>query len=687
MSFEKDALYRLGDWQIFPDRNEIERKGEAVRVEPMSMRLLMLLLGNGERTTTRDQIVERLWNGRVVSDDAITKQISKLRAYLGDDPRNPVFIRTVPKVGVRLLLAPKRVTVCATTDMPVAVAATGSPVRWTALASLVAAVAALVVGYAMWNRGGLTPVPLVITERPLTSAPGLEFDPALSPDGRWLAFVASSAQGPDTALFVRPVDDDRSRRLTSKGTNPRTPAWSRGGRIAYVLVGKQSSTVMAGIPSGALRPVVARPATLGLVWLGDDRIILAAQPEFGAPFRLELIDLGTGHSTVLTTPPSGAIGDRLPAVSPDGRHVYFVRTQTVGVEHVLSTDIRSATTTPVIVERAHIVGLATTAGGRLLIATDRGRGQIGLWQFTVADRSWRQLLPSVSGGPSASADGGRIVFSRAQLELALWRQPLSGAPAQPVTQTTLADHLPVAARDGTLAFVSNRSGSLEIWRLAPDVEGPSQVTHFGGADVQDPSWSPDGRSIAVAAASDNNFDIYLVDAQSGIARRIQRTAENERHPFFSLDGHMLFFARSNGPRFDLWCRDLATGREHRVTDDALRALPSGEGQVLYFGKLLRPGLFRIPVSGRGAVEQIADGPVWGDMRDWTVAQGQVWWIKRKAGQPMLMSFDPASSRSSERMILSGLAQGSGLAISEGGAIYSRQIEAEADIIMLELRAP
>ena len=95
--------FRLGELTVYPDRNTITGPDGARRIEPMSMRLLLLLAQASPRTVSRDEIVEGLWEGRVVSDDAVTKQISKLRAALGDDPRKPRLLQTVAKVGVRLL--------------------------------------------------------------------------------------------------------------------------------------------------------------------------------------------------------------------------------------------------------------------------------------------------------------------------------------------------------------------------------------------------------------------------------------------------------------------------------------------------------------------------------------------------------------------------------------------------------
>ncbi len=674
---DSGSVYRVGDWNVFLDRNELERDGEVIRIEPMSMRLLVLLIENGARTTTREEIIARLWGGRIVSDDAITKQISKLRACLRDDPRDPKLIRTVPKVGVRLLREPQLASV---ND---ARAAPGRRRTWLVAGLLVTLLALAGLAWRFWPRPSAPE--LRLTERPLTSAPGLEIEPAISPDGRWFAYVGRAPSATDSALYVRAVDDGQARRLTPQGVNASTPAWSGDGRIAYVAQTGDSCAIMAGSPLGGARTAASCVATLGLAWLGERRLVVAAQPRFGAAFRLMAIDLATGGENVLTAPPAGAVGDRLPAVSHDGKRVFFLRTDTVGIEHVLELDLATGRTQPITTESAHVIGLAVGAHDDLLITSDRGRGVLGLWALHLPTRNWRQLLPHASGAPSLSADGRRMVLSHAETRMTLWRQPLSGGAPEPVTETTLVDRLPVAANDGALAFVSTRSGRPEIWRLNRQDGAPDQITAFNGRDVQDPSWSADGRSLAVTVAEHNNFDLYLVDARTGAARRLTATPENERHPSFSPDGRYLYFSRSRAASFDLMRLDLETRGETAVVENALRALPAPDGRSLYFSRLLQPGLFRLSLSD-GRVNQLTAWPDWSDMRNWTVARGQIWGVAELAGRSVLMRLDPRDGSIRKTVELKDMAPGSGLAIRDSEAIYARKAEAEADVDLFELVA-
>ena len=103
----KIAAFRLRRWTIFPDRLTLAGPAGSRSVEAMSMRLLLALSAKAPETLTRDQIIDAVWDGRVVTDDAINKQVSKLRTALADPADSAPLVQTVPKVGVRLIESPR----------------------------------------------------------------------------------------------------------------------------------------------------------------------------------------------------------------------------------------------------------------------------------------------------------------------------------------------------------------------------------------------------------------------------------------------------------------------------------------------------------------------------------------------------------------------------------------------------
>jgi len=94
--------YRF-DGFIFDPESGLWRAGEAVPLEPQALALLHHLLKHHDRVVSREELNERLWGGRIVSEAALSTQIRTVRRALGDDRLRQAFIRTHPKRGFRFV--------------------------------------------------------------------------------------------------------------------------------------------------------------------------------------------------------------------------------------------------------------------------------------------------------------------------------------------------------------------------------------------------------------------------------------------------------------------------------------------------------------------------------------------------------------------------------------------------------
>jgi TolB-like protein/DNA-binding winged helix-turn-helix (wHTH) protein len=95
--------YRFDTFELDTDRHELRFKGETRGVEPQVFALLRLLVENCHRMVSRDEIVEVVWEGRAVSDSAVSSRVKSARRALGDDGENQRLIRTVHGKGFRFV--------------------------------------------------------------------------------------------------------------------------------------------------------------------------------------------------------------------------------------------------------------------------------------------------------------------------------------------------------------------------------------------------------------------------------------------------------------------------------------------------------------------------------------------------------------------------------------------------------
>ncbi len=93
----------FGDFRLDPERFELSCGAELVRLEPQVLALLCLLVRHHDRMVTKDEIVEKIWNGQSVSDASISSRIRSTRQAVGDDGHHQTTIRTVHGRGFRFV--------------------------------------------------------------------------------------------------------------------------------------------------------------------------------------------------------------------------------------------------------------------------------------------------------------------------------------------------------------------------------------------------------------------------------------------------------------------------------------------------------------------------------------------------------------------------------------------------------
>lgn len=96
--------FRVGEWQVLPERGLLERGGEQRHVEPLVMDVFVVLARHEGDVVTKDQLIADVWHGRPQTDDVITRCISALRKALDDSAKAPQYIETLQKRGYRLML-------------------------------------------------------------------------------------------------------------------------------------------------------------------------------------------------------------------------------------------------------------------------------------------------------------------------------------------------------------------------------------------------------------------------------------------------------------------------------------------------------------------------------------------------------------------------------------------------------
>jgi eukaryotic-like serine/threonine-protein kinase len=446
----------------------------------------------------------------------------------------------------------------------------------------------------------------------VTIDPGLEVDPAISPDGKFITYAA----GPTSLmkLFVRRLEGGNTIPISSDlPGNLRRPLWSPdGARIAFQTPrGIETVAALGGIPKLLVGAEAAnRPADFA--WSPDGQRIAYRHRD---TLYTRALDGGTSR------PVAAGFEMHSPAWSPNGAWIAYVSgnpdfvfstsifgnlapsaiwlVPAAGGQPIPITNNKSLNVSPVWLPR----------GRQLLFISDRDGGRD---IYRVALRSSGQPVgppTRLSAGLNAhtislSADGKRLTYSVFTETANVWSVPVPRGDAVSVSQgsavTTgrqIIEGLDVS-RDGRwLAFDSDRSGNQDIYKMPLAGGEPEQLT----TDPQDdfgPAWSPDGKEIAFHSFRNGNRDIFIIPAAGGPAQPVVATPAQERGPDWSADGQQFAFSSNQTGRYEVhvvsrkgrrWGtpRRVTSGADLPRTGGAFRWSPDGRFIAYIGGRSLK----------------------------------------------------------------------------------------------------
>lgn len=346
---------------------------------------------------------------------------------------------------------------------------------------------------------------------------------AWSHDGRWLLF--SDADSPDSsrAIYAVSIQSGHRRRLTNPpgAFGDESPALSPDGRtLAFVrkeamhrgdvYVVEISSSLEPRSPPR--RTTAIGSNNLGIAWLPDSRSILFAASE---GFRSALWRAIAGRPELTQRYSVDMEGPKLPAVSPAGN---FAFVQQVGEVGIWSLPLGGDKVPPkaLIPSTRHDGFPRLSLEGDQIVYMSNRTGQFEVWISNADGSSPRQItsIGAHSGYASWEPGGRRIVFtSNISGTYQLYVVGRDGGPPKALTQDAFDNVFPVWSRDGKwIYFSSNRNGVPNIFRIPANGGPVGQITRSGGVAVRE---TYDGQTLVFARDALLSTTLWTVPSQGG----------------------------------------------------------------------------------------------------------------------------------------------------------------------------
>ncbi len=539
--------FRFASFELDARKGELRKHGVRLHLQEQPLKILIALLEKRGEIVTREDLVRTVWPEGVFVDfeRGLNAAVNRLRQVLGDSAGQPRYIETVARKGYRFLVQADQSEAQAAATVPPRPEETpqgGRVSKWV----WAAGAAALVLGAALGATWlGSTAKRSMLVQ--LTRGPGLTMDPAVSPDGRLLAYVSDSGAA-HLHLWVQLMGGTRSAvELTRDDFDVREPSFSPdGGTIVFHSAtdggGIYTIPVIGGemtrVASGGRTPSYSPDGKWIAYWIG--------------------VENGTNNAIGLTyvIPAKGGVPRRLandlpsatyPVWSADSTHLLVFASDVlkfIGMMDwwVLSLDGNPSRRTNAFehlkregFELGRSMPRAYHWSGGNVTFTASLADTVNIWQMALPDRSSQAGGPArrLSSGttlevsPSITA-GGQLIFASIEQS-----EYIAGAPL--TTRGTSS---------GELQALTDSS-----WEWGPSI-------------------STDGRLLTFTARSPERMAV--VRAKDLGTKRERTLAEDAIHPQITSDGAMVAYSTQ-----------LPNGRKEVIatTGGQAQAVADGAGYV------------------------------------------------------------------------------------------------------------
>ena len=692
-----DRVYSFGPFLLDPVRRTLCRAGQTVPLRPKTFDVLLTLVEHRGELLDKDRFFKLVWQDTIVEENNLARHVSTLRKVLHENGEGQSIV-TIPYRGYRFVapveiinssvgpvtahpIEDKRneIPSPATPALHTAAPANGSGNRRARTLTWMGLVVALLIIASFTGtqarlphageRGGMPHRKLW----QLTLSPGVQDEPAWSPNGEWIAY--SSDRNGNADIWIQPVGQENPRRVTSSPDNDWQPAWSPDGRYIAFRSERNGGGLYIVRPDGTGE---RKLADFGYEprWSADSSKILFYGPLKTAAARwgeLYEVPVGGGAPTPLLGKVVAQYQWFYAAWHPSDRRISIFGARRGAPPEMLtaSEDGSSIVRSQIGEDAATRIRDANVTLGRFvwaplgdaLLFEGTSEGVRNIWRIGVdpVTLAWNSTIERLTTGAeldtniSLSGDGKRLAFSLRTENTRLWSFPfdsISGrvtGPGEPFTAEGADAPYDVSSDGRRVVYRAVRHGKQELWQRTL-ASGQDHLL-LTAASISAPRFSPDGSRLVYRRDDGSNTQQQII-ATLNLATGIERLLAPPKHmsdseimaPFdWSADGTKILASCTNGRPATIGICELSAApassasngsREltSRVTYGLYEAQFSPDGRWVCFNAVNngQSTIYVASVKG-GDWIPITQGRFWDDKPRWSADGLAVYFTSRRRG--------------------------------------------------------
>jgi transcriptional activator of cad operon len=607
------------------DQMKLTKHEKNIECEPRVFELLVYLCQHPQEAISREELLENVWGGRVVSDAAVNRAVGELRKLIEDNPSSPQFIKTVSKVGYRLATIPTLFqskdyghqkqhyinqsskdlfskNIAETTQFKARESEHNDKLDSTPLSVLrerslslffICLLLMLVIYKSITSQSDVGQL-AVSGKQPVTSTKESAFNPSFNAKSNTLVFLYRENSDANAQLFVKKENEPTTR--ISDDDYYYTDALF--GPDGFIYASRLNNLQQRDCEIIKIELITKRISSIidcgkGVVTQlafdeNNRRLLYQYRSIISEPYAIYSYQLDTARKQQITHPlqVGNNTGDYVFAISPDNKFLAVVEYSSENVDKIKLVDLkdnRIIASAPFI---DNVYGLTWFSDYQVFASNNEG-----LFEFKVEDLSLTQIDNSDQFGRLAMGpDKFSILTERSQKTVNIYNYSIPTALMKPLTISSGISRSPILGNiSNILAFTSDRSGEKKIYiqlegkaALTADFEGP--IAHIGNM-----AWSPEDNKL-VASINDN---LYLYSLKNKKWQRLAKNHTNVHYVTF-VDTMIMFSAEVDG-QWNIWQLSLDNEHINQITKNGGYSV-QGRGQNIYLTKFNYDGLYQLDLK-------------------------------------------------------------------------------------------
>jgi len=565
-----DTIVKVGEFVVDFKQTRIYKDEIAIKLEPLTMELLCYLTNRKGHYVSQRELLEHVWNGRIVSDNAIRRVIKKLRDALGDDVKAARYIKTVPNKGYLLIAEvsyqPKEVTSQPTENTapelksepdltpaaPIVTTQQLDSVQTNKKVKIIffiitSIIIFLAITYYYPKKSQENATFEVET---LTDMPGEEYWADYNKNNNIVVFSHRKTASGYYNLYLKSLGTETVRRITSGSSNNYSAKWSKDGRkLAFQRQsGNQAEIILMSFDEnmkviGERSLYKYKTLQPNLFWSADNTLLYFTNKQSPKhPKSLFSIKINTGALKQITFPDVEGSGDYSARLSPDGNYLGILRFVQDSQVHLLIVnmitgkieDNKKLKFSPVTLAWDHeSLGLYLADGNTLYNYKLNDRT---LSQSKLADIQLGAVFTSCGSGcllanskGTNTRDSIEVINPFTEEEPQLYEFPLPGKEGAPT----------YSRNPDQVIFRSNKDGIPQLIQYSINGELKTLTNFTRSHKLVDITYNPVQDKISGIL----DHQVFILDLTTNKLQFISNQMEKAERLNWSADGLRLYYTR------------------------------------------------------------------------------------------------------------------------------------------------